>query len=64
MIFYNIKVEKFLKERSKGNKWLKENDVLELKKQIKLHNVKIKTDIFSYFSTKQNITMWKYVNTK
>lgn len=52
MIFYNIKVEKFLKERSKGNKWLKENDVLELKKQIKLHNVKIKIDIFSYFSTK------------
>ena len=52
MIFYNIEVEKFLKERSKGNKWLKENDVLELKKQIKLHNVKIKTDIFSYFSTK------------
>lgn len=57
MIFYNIKVEKFLKERSKGNKGLKENDVLELKKQIKLHNVKIKTDIFSYFSTKQNIIM-------
>ena len=57
MIFYNIKVEKFLKERSKGNKWLKENDVLELKKQIKLHNVKIKIDIFSYFSTKQNIIM-------
>lgn len=57
MIFYNIKLGKFLKERSKGNKGLKENDVLELKKQIKLHNVKIKTDIFSYFSTKQNIIM-------
>ena len=36
----------------KNNKWLKGNEVLELKKQIKLHNVKIKIDIFSYFSTK------------
>ena len=35
-----------LKYGSKGN------DVLELKKQVRLHNVKIKIDIFSYFSTK------------
>ena len=47
-----MKVAKLKKERSKGNKWLKGNEVLELKKQIKLHNVKIKIDIFSYFSTK------------
>ena len=36
MIFYNIKVAKLKKERSKGNKWLKENDVLELKKTNKV----------------------------
>ena len=36
----------FYFSKFKGNKYLQKINVLELKKQIKLHNVKIKIDIF------------------